>query len=130
MRTEMRRAAPLGAMASLAMALVLTACSTPGTDEGKVNATGSKAGDPGPAVVAVRQPPVVANPLAESGADRVFFQLDRYELSEQARGVVGKWGDYLRRQPNTRFMIEGHADERGTREYNLALAERRASAVR
>jgi len=62
--------------------------------------------------------------------DRVFFDTDRSDLSGEARETVARQAEWLRRYPNTRIVIEGHADERGTREYNLALAERRAVAVR
>ncbi|BBK34342.1 peptidoglycan-associated lipoprotein [Stella humosa] len=62
--------------------------------------------------------------------DRVFFDTDRSDLNAEARETVGRQAEWLRRYPNTRIVVEGHADERGTREYNLALAERRAVAVR
>lgn len=62
--------------------------------------------------------------------DRVFFDTDRSDLSGEARETVARQAEWLRRYPNTRVVIEGHADERGTREYNLALAERRGVAVR
>lgn len=60
----------------------------------------------------------------------MFFDTDRSDLSGEARETVARQAEWLRRYPNTRIVIEGHADERGTREYNLALAERRAVAVR
>ena len=59
-----------------------------------------------------------------------FFALDSIELSAEARGLVQKNSDYLKRWTSTKIMVEGHADSRGTNEYNLALAERRAGAVR
>jgi peptidoglycan-associated lipoprotein len=60
----------------------------------------------------------------------VFFALDSTELSQDARGAVSKNVGYLKRWTSTKVMVEGHADSRGTNEYNLALAERRAGAVR
>lgn len=60
----------------------------------------------------------------------VFFPLDSIEISEEGRGILQKNVEYLKRRPSTKVMIEGHADSRGTNEYNLALAERRADAVR
>ena len=60
----------------------------------------------------------------------VFFALDSTELSQDARGAIQKNGEYLKRWTTTKIMVEGHADSRGTNEYNLALAERRAGAVR
>jgi peptidoglycan-associated lipoprotein len=60
----------------------------------------------------------------------VFFALDSIELSPEARASVQKNVDYLKRWASTKILVEGHADSRGTNEYNLALAERRAGAVR
>jgi peptidoglycan-associated lipoprotein len=60
----------------------------------------------------------------------VFFAYDSIELSQEARASIQKNADYLKRWASTKIMVEGHADSRGTNEYNLALAERRAGAVR
>jgi peptidoglycan-associated lipoprotein len=60
----------------------------------------------------------------------VFFAYDSTELTQEARGTIQKNAEYLKRWASTKIMIEGHADSRGTNEYNLALAERRAAAVR
>jgi peptidoglycan-associated lipoprotein len=60
----------------------------------------------------------------------VFFALDSTELTQEARGAASKNVDYMKRWASTKVMVEGHADSRGTNEYNLALAERRAGAVR
>jgi peptidoglycan-associated lipoprotein len=62
--------------------------------------------------------------------DRVFFESDSSELSQQARSTLEKQAQWLRQYGNYAFTIEGHADERGTREYNIALGARRAQAVR
>ncbi len=62
--------------------------------------------------------------------DRVFFESDSTELSQQAVGTLEKQAQWLRTYPQYSFLIEGHADERGTREYNIALGARRAQAVR
>jgi len=59
----------------------------------------------------------------------VYFHYDRAELTAQARATLDKNATWLRRWTSTRISIEGHADERGTTEYNLALGERRARAV-
>ena len=59
-----------------------------------------------------------------------FFALDSTELSQESRGAIQKNVEYLKRWASTKIMVEGHADSRGTNEYNLALAERRAAAVR
>jgi peptidoglycan-associated lipoprotein len=62
--------------------------------------------------------------------DRVFFETDSTELTPQAVGTLEKQAQWLGRYNRYAFTIEGHADERGTREYNIALGARRAQAVR
>jgi peptidoglycan-associated lipoprotein len=62
--------------------------------------------------------------------DRVFFETDSTELSPQSRATLDKQAQWLGRYNRYSFTIEGHADERGTREYNLALGARRAQTVR
>ena len=59
-----------------------------------------------------------------------YFDFDRSELQPRARTLLAGHARYLRDHPRERITIEGHTDERGTREYNLALGERRAAAVR
>lgn len=68
--------------------------------------------------------------LATNIGDRVFFGYDRYDVSDEARIVLDKQAQWLNQYSNLSITIEGHADERGTREYNLALGERRANAVK
>jgi peptidoglycan-associated lipoprotein len=60
----------------------------------------------------------------------VFFALDSTELTQESRSAIQKNVDYLKRWMSTKILVEGHADSRGTNEYNLALAERRAGATR
>ncbi|MEM1037872.1 MAG: peptidoglycan-associated lipoprotein Pal [Pseudomonadota bacterium] len=62
--------------------------------------------------------------------DRIFFTTDSTSLTAQARQTLDKQAAWLARYSNYRITIEGHADERGTREYNLALGARRAAATR
>ena len=62
--------------------------------------------------------------------DRVWFQMDSSELTQQSIATLEKQAQWLRAYPQYAFTIEGHADERGTREYNLALGARRAEATR
>jgi peptidoglycan-associated lipoprotein len=62
--------------------------------------------------------------------DRVFFDTDSSELSEQARATLDKQAQWLNNYNRYAFTVEGHADERGTREYNIALGARRAQTVR
>ncbi len=62
--------------------------------------------------------------------DRVFFALDSYALTAETRATLEKQSKWLRQNQGVTITLEGHADERGTREYNLALGERRATEVR
>lgn len=62
--------------------------------------------------------------------DRVFFAFDSSEIRPTAREVLDRQAAWMAQYPQNRLVIEGHCDERGTREYNLALGERRANAVR
>lgn len=59
-------------------------------------------------------------------SDRVLFDFDSAELRPEARGMLDEAAAKLQKMPSCRFMIEGHCDERGTREYNLALGDKRA----
>ena len=65
-----------------------------------------------------------------SVGDRVLFDYDSAELSNDAKLILDKQSRFLRANTDLTFTIEGHCDERGTREYNLALGEQRATAVR
>ena len=61
--------------------------------------------------------------------DRVFFEFDSSELTVDAQATLDAQAAWLTQYPDTNITIEGHADERGTREYNLALGDKRAFAV-
>jgi peptidoglycan-associated lipoprotein len=62
--------------------------------------------------------------------DRVFFETDQTDLTPQARATLDKQAQWLTQYNRYTFTVEGHADERGTREYNIALGARRAQTVR
>ena len=68
--------------------------------------------------------------LASGVPDRVFFATNKSSLTSASRATLRKQANFLRKNKNLNVTIEGHADERGTREYNLALGERRANAVK
>ena len=68
--------------------------------------------------------------LASGVPDRVFFATNKSSLTTASRATLRKQATYLRKNKKLNVTIEGHADERGTREYNLALGERRANAAR
>lgn len=65
-----------------------------------------------------------------SVGDRVFFGYDRFDLTPEARSVLERQAAWLQRYQNVRVLVAGNADERGTREYNLALGARRAAATK
>ena len=101
--------------AVLAAALMISACAQNATD-----AQGNAAATPG------SQQDFVVNV-----GDRVFFETDSTELTPQSRATLDKQAQWLTNYSQYgQFTIEGHADERGTREYNIALGARRAQAVR
>ena len=68
--------------------------------------------------------------LATGVRDRVFFATNKSTLTTASRDTLRKQAAWMRKKAKLTFTIEGHADERGTREYNLALGERRANAVK
>ncbi len=68
--------------------------------------------------------------LASGVPDRVFFATNESILTTRSRDTLRKQATWLRKNPEVNVVVEGHADERGTREYNLALGERRANAAK
>jgi peptidoglycan-associated lipoprotein len=63
-------------------------------------------------------------------SNTVLFGLDQYDIDPAARAILDNQAQWLARYPNVRITVEGHCDERGTREYNLALGDRRANAAK
>jgi len=131
------------------VALVLAACSTTDTvDEASTTEAGGAGRDSGeesaPQPGAVQSGDVEEESLgagrfgeatqasleAFAGTDRVFFAFDSSELSPAARQTLQRQSEWLQSHRQVDVVIEGHADERGTREYNLALGDRRATAVK
>src|SRR5579864_1556444 len=87
-------------------------------------------GPGGPGISGSRFGPGTEQDLAATAGDRVFFEYDRSDISSEGRQILQRQADWLKRYANVAVTIEGHCDERGTREYNLALGERRAQAVK
>ncbi|MDB5477575.1 MAG: omp16 [Alphaproteobacteria bacterium] len=125
-------------LAVFALTLMIAACkSNPSTTESST--TDGMTTDRGPLA---RNDVTFDNGAGTSGApgsqedlnaqagDRVFFGYDSSELTGEGRAVLEKQAAWLNQYANVAVTIEGHADERGTREYNLALGERRAQAVK
>ncbi|OGR11465.1 MAG: peptidoglycan-associated lipoprotein [Deltaproteobacteria bacterium RIFOXYB2_FULL_66_7] len=89
---------------------------------------------PAPVAVAPATPPAAAPGVAVteekmSQFDDVRFDFDKSEVKEDGRKTCQVVADYLKKNPMAKFLIEGHCDERGTSEYNMALGDRRATAV-
>ena len=78
----------------------------------------------------VELPGAQADLIAAAGSDTIYFVTDQYNLESDARATLAAQARWMLANPNVNASIEGHADERGTREYNLALGERRANAAR
>jgi len=97
--------------------LVLSACAT------QKKTTGQMQGDVYTGTDTVKY-------LASGVPDRVFFATNESILTTKSRDTLRKQAAWMRKNSNLTFVIEGHADERGTREYNLALGERRANAAK
>jgi peptidoglycan-associated lipoprotein len=68
--------------------------------------------------------------VANVSSDRVFFDTDRFDVDSQDAATLASQAEWLKHYPITRVTIEGHCDERGTRDYNIALGERRANAAK
>jgi peptidoglycan-associated lipoprotein len=113
---KLLRTARLAAV--LALGLAISACANQNATDGANGGAGS-ASTPG------SQQDFVVNV-----GDRVFFDTDQTDLSQTARETLDKQAQWLSRYSQYSFTIEGHADERGTREYNIALGARRAQNVR
>ena len=75
-------------------------------------------------------PAMQADLVAKAGSDTVYFGTDEYQLDAASQATLAAQAKWMLANPRVRASIEGHADERGTREYNMALGERRANAAR
>ena len=119
-----------------AAALLLTACASgeesgAGTGAGTSTTTNTQtATTTAPSTTTIPGPtPGSQEHLVVNVGDRVFFDFDKSDLKPAGRETIEALAAWMNNFPATTITIEGHADERGTREYNLALGERRANAV-
>ena len=112
----------LGLMAAL---VLVAGCETPAQDDSGTDTGGT---DVAPATQDTSGPSL-ADQLVSIG-DRVYFDFDRSDLRPDAIDTLNAQADLMKANAGSTFAIEGHADERGTREYNLALGERRASSAK
>ncbi len=114
---------------AFAAILLLAACTSKPETAADTSGTG-QASSTQTAAVAMAPAPGSQEDLVVNVGDRVFFDYDRYELRSEARAQLEKQAAWMRNFPQVTVTIEGHCDERGTREYNLALGERRADSAR
>ncbi|HKA36617.1 MAG TPA: peptidoglycan-associated lipoprotein Pal [Thermoanaerobaculia bacterium] len=130
---------------SLSLSLVLAAAFASACAAKKPQTAATSAAPPPPAAATSVAPPVVSSPSSAEAdvlsADLAtlnrqgylkdaFFDYDQSVLRADAREALNADAGWLKKYPSTRLLIEGHCDERGTEEYNLALGDRRAAAVR
>jgi peptidoglycan-associated lipoprotein len=111
--------------AALALALAAAACSS-NKDAADAAGVGAGAGFG----VGGAATPGSAQDFVVNVGDRVFFETDQTDLTPTAIATLDKQAQWLSRYPQYTFLVEGHADERGTREYNFSLSARRAQNVR
>ncbi|MGC2854459.1 peptidoglycan-associated lipoprotein Pal [Novispirillum sp. DQ9] len=114
---------------AIAAAALLAACSTAPQEDAGATGAGAGAGT-GTTTTQTGPAPGSAEEFMKVVGDRVFFGYDQYSLTPEAQAALRQQAAWLQRYRNHSVVLEGHADERGTREYNLALGERRANSVR
>jgi len=112
-------------MCLMAALVLVSACDSTGSNDGDGNGMG---GNGSGKMGAAR--PGTQEDLVVNVGDRVFFGFDKSDLSSEAQATLDRQAAWLKKYPGVKVTIEGHCDERGTREYNLALGERRATAAK
>jgi peptidoglycan-associated lipoprotein len=120
----------LKVVTAVAAALLLAACSNKPAETGGTNTSGTSTAPTTTATVPQGPAAGSVEEFTQTIGDRVFFGFDRYDLTAEAQAQLQKVAAWLKTYPQYRFVIEGHTDDRGTREYNLALGERRATAAK
>ena len=119
----------LAGVAAAAFALVLAGCSSGG--ETKADAGPQKVDNSG-----INTGPATGNQYTgtqtagpDLSAHSVYFDFDKTDIKPDSQAVIASWASYLSANPTSKVRLEGNTDERGTREYNIGLGERRANAV-
>lgn len=115
-------------LAALSALFIVAACETAPTDGNNLDGTGGSA-------TGTRPGDQVGSKggqwdLENNVGDRVFFETDSSVITSEGQATLGRQAAWLKQYPNVKLIVEGHADERGTREYNIALGERRATATK
>jgi peptidoglycan-associated lipoprotein len=119
---------------ALAALMAVSACSEQAQQSGGVTGSGTNLAPQSrqmpPAVSEAERLAQMAREFQTTVGDRVYFGTDSYSLTGESKGILDRQVAFLRHYPTVMLRIEGHADERGTREYNLALGDRRAQAAK
>ena len=116
--------------ACLSAALILGACTHKQEAATTAPPPAPPPAAPAPAPVTSKIIPGSAEDFRVNVGDTVHFEFDQYNVQEGDKAILGRQAAWLAKYPAVRVTIEGHCDERGTREYNLALGARRANAVK
>lgn len=118
----------------VAVVALVSACETASDESSTTSGTGSTtASQPSTATTTPARMATVPgsqDDLVVNVGDRVFFGFDKYSLTASARAILEKQAAWMNKHPAVTVALEGHADERGTREYNLGLGDRRANSVK
>ncbi|MDO9222931.1 MAG: peptidoglycan-associated lipoprotein Pal [Caulobacter sp.] len=133
MSFDAKRAVRLALIVAATASMAACATKTPPTPGPGPSAGPGPAGPRGPgpqAPIDTRAIPGSVQDFVINVGDFVYFDLDMYDIRSDAMPVLDAQAAWLRQYPNVKVRIEGNCDERGTREYNLALGARRANAVR
>lgn len=134
--------------AAISAALILAGCQTTPEDQtaAKVEDRKPGAGKPGAEARPVERPQIGKLDVTKPGAKdltgalkdpanilskrQIFFDYDKYDVKDEYRPLIEAHAKYLRENPNARMLIQGNADERGSREYNVALGQKRSDNVK
>jgi len=122
----------LRTLSIFAAVALLAACESTPDNKGAAGGGGaaSQANPPSSSAGMAQIAPGSVEDFLKNVGDRVFFDFDKSNLLDEGKATLDKQAAWLKKYPQWAITIEGHCDERGTREYNLALGERRANAVK
>ena len=120
----------LRTLSVFAAVALLAACADDANNAGTAAGGGMQAAPPSGGQMATMVAPGSVEDFLKNVGDRVFFDFDKSSLTADGKATLDKQAAWLKKYPQWAITVEGHCDERGTREYNLALGERRANAVK
>ena len=110
--------------------LLLAACAQTPSDQGGAAGGGAQSAGGGGAAAGTQITPGSDRDFIVNVGDRIFYDYDKSNIRNDQRATLQKQAEWLKRYPQVQITLEGHCDERGTREYNLALGERRANSAK